>query len=330
MFGLGMDIGYSNLKLAFGDLGEASPFATSMPAIAAPASTVANLLSAEAEEDGIRVMVNGVQWVAGLPPAAVHRQARELHDAYAGSDVWMALAGAGMLAACEDRIPLLVAGLPVGHYGSESQREKLVGLLQGTHVLTRKRTVVVERAMVIPQPIGAYLDAVEWFDDASLILEGRILVLDPGFFSVDWALIEEGRYVAQASGSSLSAMSRLIETASLSIATDHGGNPGVGRMEDAVRQGKETVRVYGETVELKPYLDAAARAVATQALTELRANLRGDSAAVDLVLLAGGGAALYAEAAKVVFPKSRVAYAEDPVLANARGFWYRAAGVEGK
>jgi hypothetical protein len=45
---------------------------------------------------------------------------------------------------------------------------------------------------------------------------------------------------------------------------------------------------------------------------------------VDLVLLTGGGAATYAEATRATYPRARVVVADEPVLANVRGFWLQA------
>lgn len=42
----------------------------------------------------------------------------------------------------------------------------------------------------------------------------------------------------------------------------------------------------------------------------------------DVVLLAGGGAEAYKAAAKELFPKSRIVMTGDPLIANAKGFWF--------
>jgi plasmid segregation protein ParM len=50
--------------------------------------------------------------------------------------------------------------------------------------------------------------------------------------------------------------------------------------------------------------------------------MRDDSRNPDIVLLAGGGGEVYAEAAREIFPRSRVEVPRDPTLANARGYWF--------
>jgi len=59
-------------------------------------------------------------------------------------------------------------------------------------------------------------------------------------------------------------------------------------------------------------------------MTAIRQTLRGETREVDLVLLAGGGAATYAEATRETYPRARVVVAHEPVVANVRGFWLQA------
>lgn len=326
MFVLGMDIGYSNLKLAFGDTEKGTPFTVNLPALAAPANMVASTLfgdiGGENDGDGVRVLVKDEPWVAGLPPSAVQRHSRELHDGYVGSASWIALAHAGMVLAGVNTIDLLVVGLPVHHYEEKMHRDRLRTLLLGAHQVSLKRNVEVLRVEVVPQPIGAFLDAIQWYDNASSLEEETILTLDPGYFSTDWAMIQPGsRYAKEASGSSLNAMSRLIETARAEMAKDFGMAPTQTQVEDAIRQGRKQLRVFSDMVDLAPYLKGAAQSVAVQSLTELRTNIRHVDSAITYLLLSGGGAATYKSAAETVFPKSEVLISTDPTLANARGFW---------
>jgi plasmid segregation protein ParM len=328
MFVLGMDIGYSNLKIAFGDAAKGAPFTVNLPAIAAPASMVANTLfgdtvsESDGSGDGVRVMVKDEPWIAGLPPSAVQRHSRELHEGYVGSPSWTALAYAGMVLAGENKIDLLVVGLPVHHFEEKSYRDKLRALLKGTHQVSAKRKVEVLRVEVVPQPIGAFLDAIQWYPNAAMLEEETILTLDPGYFSTDWAMIQPGsRYAKEASGSSLNAMSRLIETARSEMAKDFGMAPSQTQVEDAIRQQRTQLRVFSDVVDLAPYLEMAAQSVAVQSLTELRASIRHVNVPITYLLLSGGGAAIYKSAAETVFPKSEVLISEDPTLANARGFW---------
>jgi len=84
------------------------------------------------------------------------------------------------------------------------------------------------------------------------------------------------------------------------------------------------VQLYGAPIELKSYVEAAAKRTATVALTALKQSLRGERRPVDVVLLAGGGAKVYEDATREAFPRARLEMSDNPVLANVRGFWAHA------
>lgn len=101
---------------------------------------------------------------------------------------------------------------------------------------------------LVPQPIGGYLDLLWSGQGGSVLEEGRILVIDPGFFSVDWVLIEEGDIRRPYSGTSLEAMSVLLDQASRLIADEHGGVVPIERIEEALRTGKGHVLLFGRAM----------------------------------------------------------------------------------
>ena len=328
---LGADIGYSNLKLAFGAADQDHPFLEILPAMAVPESLFAGSMfgASDADEsEGVRVLVNGQPWIAGIPDSKLQRRVpREIHDGYVGSDMWMALAYAGMLLPGASDIDMMIVGLPVHHYEDQGRRDRLRELLQRTHQVTAKRRVHVERVVVVPQPVGGYIEALygKWChtNDKERIVEESVLTIDPGYFSMDWTLIRPGgRYAGAASSSSLSAMSRMIEVCRKRIAQDYGSAPSASQMEEAIRQQKSSIYVFQESVDLLLYLREAAKTVATESMKEMRESMRLVDDQINHVLLAGGGADLYLEAAKAVYPKSRFLVSDRPEMANAAGFWY--------
>ena len=93
---------------------------------------------------------------------------------------------------------------------------------------------------------------------ATEIEDSRVLVVDPGFFSVDWVLISNGELRRQSCGTSLEASSVILDEAVRLIAQDFGGNVGRERLEHTLRKGHPQVRLLGERVEVAPYLKKAA------------------------------------------------------------------------
>jgi len=321
MFVLAIDIGYSNLKVVWGDVGS-NPQSWIAPSGCGPRETLSESVSGSGGHGIIQVLIGGRPWVAGVGHSLIESSVRELHADYPSTEVWEALFKAALRMAGRERVDLLVTGLPVSQHQDPAQRERLKQSLTGSHQVTPNFQVTVNRVAVLSQPTGTYLDAVATRPDLLDLFEnGRTVVLDPGFFSTDWLVIDRGRVNKASSGTSLNAMSVLIERVVASLKEATGAVIGHDRIEDALRLGQDQILVYGQWTSLKPHLDNAEQSVADAAMTELRRAMRGDASAVDVVLITGGGANHYAAAAAQVFPYSRVVIPNAPELANARGFW---------
>jgi plasmid segregation protein ParM len=319
MFVLGMDIGYSNLKLAMGESGN-SPTVSLYPAGAAPVDRLPESIGKE--DDSLRVSVDDDLWAACVNPGKFAMWNRALHQEYAQTASYRALFHASLLLSERDTVDCLITGLPVSHWLERSRREAIVAELVGRHRVTPKREVEVATVRVVPQPIGGYLDLLWSRPGEGVLEEGRVLIIDPGFFSVDWVLVEAGDIRTSSSGTSLEAMSVLLDHASRLMADEHGGIAPVERLEEALRGRRDRVLLFGRQVALHPYLEKAAERVAPVALEALRQSLRKESGSVDAVLLTGGGAALYEAIAQSLFPSNPIFVPDQPELANARGFYH--------
>ncbi len=321
---LGIDIGYSNLKLAYGNKG-ASPTTLLRPAGAAPMDRFSSRFDGKAQDDFLHVQVNGEAFIAGVAPDRAELWSRSLHADYASSASYQALFHAGLLLSEMEHIDILVTGLPVTQYLDEGRRKIITEKMVGNHQVTPKRSVTVEAVKVIPQPVGGFLDFIARGD--ADVEDARVLVIDPGFFSVDWVVIAESDLHRQSSGTSLEASSGVLEEASRLIAKDHGSNVSTEKLENAIRSGKADVLVLGQRVELSPYIEQASRKVAPVVVESIQKSLRKESESVDRVLLVGGGATFFQNAVATAFPQLSVATTKDPVFSNARGFWFMGASL---
>lgn len=321
---LGIDIGYSNLKLAFGPKGE-TPKTHLRPAGAAPTDRFGSRFDGKKQEDFLHVLVDGQEFVAGVSPDRAELWSRSLHADYTASASYEALFHAGLLLSEMERIDTIVTGLPVSQYLDEARRNAVVEQMQGSHQITPKRTVSVERVKVIPQPIGGLLDYIAQ-EDAD-IDDARVLVIDPGFFSVDWVVIAHKDLHRQSSGTSLNASSVVLEEVSRLIAKDHGSAVNTETLENAIRSGKATVLVLGQRVEVAPYIEQAAKTVGPVVVESIQKSLRTESNMPDLVVLVGGGAGFFRESVQNAFPRLSVVTPKKPVFANARGFWLMGAAL---
>ncbi len=317
---LGLDIGYSNVIAVFGD-GVEQPESIVRPSQAAPLVDIPGDSGLRAGE--VLVDIKGEPWVAFAAPGRV-QEGRELHEDYTSSDAYMALFKASLLHAAgdEDVIDVLVTGLPVSQSRDEKYVQGVVQAMTGIHQISAKRSIEVKSVVVVAQPIGTLTDIYCSSPHAEVVEESVSLVIDPGFFSVDWVLFDHKELVQKSSSSSVKAMSVLLEACNEEIAKDHGGIPGIEKIESALQSGKNFILMFGRKIELSEYLKRASEAVIPAVFTEIKQSLRFlKGRAVDCVILGGGGAALYEEYAKKEFPESLVVRPGNSVKSNAEGFY---------
>ena len=315
---LGMDIGYSNLKIAYGD-SSGQPVLSNRPAGAAPSEQIGQRVMGE--DDSIRVLVDGREFVAAINHERIENWARELHKDYSSTDSYRALFHAGLLLSGLSEIDKVVTGLPTSQYLDEKLRHRLVIMMTGEHQVTPRRKIVVKDVKIVPQPLGGFVDYLHGIADPGAIEDASILVVDPGFFSVDWVLLVNGEFKRSSSGTSLDASSVILDKAARLIAKDHGGNPGRGKIENAIRVGRATVSLYGQRVEIAPYIAQASSEIGHVVCAQLQESIRKENSEIDAIVLVGGGAQFYEAAIKGVFPLVPVSVAPEPVFANVRGFW---------
>lgn len=321
---LGLDIGYSNLKMVMGEVGK-TPKEMILPAGAGPSSKLPTQLSSGESEKAIHIMLNGESWVAGVPADFLENWERSLADNYSETLNYRALFYAALLKTGRDKIDKLVTGLPVSHYMDFAHREALAESLKGVHQVSAKRSVEVSEVVVLPQPVGAYMHLLSVSDDDLIdtMEEGNVIVLDPGYFSVDWVAMQGRALRKGSSGTSHKAMSRILEVASTLLLSEHGkGACTKEKIENAIRGGKRSVLVFGERIEIAPYMERAVSEVAPQAMSLMSQAMREEAGGADIVLLAGGGGAAFREEARKMFPRSKIILPQSPVLANAQGFWF--------
>lgn len=327
VYALGMDIGYSALKLAMGYVDSGAPKTLVLPAGAGPAEMLPRSARG-ATGSAIRVLVNGNEWVAGVEPSRLQGWTRELHEDYSATDNYKALFYAALACSEENKIDFLVTGLPSSQYKDDAIVERLRKQLVGKHQIAPKREVEVCDVVILPQPAGAYVNALQTCNDEKirrLLEDSSVLVLDPGYFSYDWALMVESDLHESSCGTSLKAMSIVLEETNTLISKQYGVAPGVDPLERRIRNGEFTVPVGADLVDVKPYFDEARASVVGYAVTEMRNQLR-NTRAPNVVIIAGGGATAWEDQANELFKEqSKIIVPENPVLANALGFWAAAS-----
>jgi plasmid segregation protein ParM len=321
-FIVGLDIGYSNVKLAYGYEGDNDPNTLVRPAHAAPLNDVKGDRSALSGE--YFVSVNDTTWLSMIAPSRSDIK-RELHANYPATDAYYALFLGALAAATQDGqvvVDKLVTGLPTQQSREPALVGALVERLKGKHQVSPKVSIEVREVVVVPQPAGILSDIYSTFEDVELLDESNLLVLDPGFYSVDWVVYNMGHLNKDASGTALEAMSAVLTEINKLIGIQYSASPGTDKIEMAFQSGKDSVVVNGNRVALAPFIEQAKLNVATEALKSTATAMRfQNESSLDFVLLGGGGGDTYKDAVSELFPAAKIIESADKVVSNAVGFW---------
>jgi plasmid segregation protein ParM len=336
---MGYDIGYSNAKGVAGFVDENRGFKQAKtfvrPVGAAP---VTDCIDADNDmtDQRVPVTLGDEQWYAFIEPAMIMRDKRELNYDYVTTKQYKAAFLAGLMEAESNTIDVLVTGLPVSQAMDEAKIKELITMMEGEHQVAAKRKVTVKKVVVRPQPSAAYIRmAYDYANDkkmSRIIREGQTVVVDPGFFSVDWVTLKQGGIIKESSGTSIRAMARVIDAAAEAISREYGAGGSVrSALERAMRDNDKELLANGEFVEYKPYLEAAAEKISRYALAQMKSDMALQDNVADLLVLAGGGAKFYKEAAKELFPECRhVITFDESVTAIAEGYFLLGQGLAAK
>lgn len=342
---LGLDIGYSNLKLAFTTASSAGELRALLKgtdeergridaelrvdAIPSGACRVEDLPGGFTVSDSqaIEVIVGEEKWMAGLDFTLTPSIHRDMSAQYKRSSEWNALLYAGLKWADVDTIDTLVLGLPCNEFyrpGSE-EAEYLKHKALGEHEVVPGKKVTVKEVIVIAQPLGSFNGYMisEANDNQKEILENATtLVVDPGYGTLDWVVIRGGRHVIhQSAGSTQLSVRAICQEVCDSLHAKYSGvsfEPTV--IESYVRNGKTKVFVNGDMRDFGPELKAATTKVGKEAFKALRSSLNKQALDAQVVILTGGGASLFQDMAKSELNADAVYTSEVSLVLNAFGY----------
>jgi plasmid segregation protein ParM len=319
-----IDLGYGNVKFTKRGSGNTSIEFHEFPALAVPAhSGHFDIQGIQIQNtDTISVEAGGRLYHVG-PDAPVLLQGvaeRELDASYARSDRYAALMRGALAYIEEPRIDYLVLGLPVSMYQREHSR--LAEVWKGTHVVPRRsrsgtQTVEAKRVMVVAQPVGAYLAAL--FEGRVAKSRGNAVVIDPGYFTVDWVVVTPTlAIVPSRCGAIHGGIATLLRALASSLDPElHSPIQNLTPLETALRH-DQPVTLYGKSFPLEPHMDIV-RARIDSLVADLVSRL-GDHSDIHQVVLAGGGAGLFAPHLQAKLPAHEIQSLDQPQLANLRGF----------
>lgn len=335
-----IDVGYFQTKFTLGRerSDKAAILTDSFPSLAPqvePAGMQTNSFSPA--HKGKIIRVGELEYFVGTDARyfATTSQPRTIPEGYSETAAYWALMYgaldqmASKTGAYEVVIEHLVVGLPCSAMGKYA--EPLKAKLQSeAHLIASssadsdgvRHRVLVRRAHVVPQPLGALFD---YGIERGNKVEGWALVVDPGGGTLDWFCASKQKANWNRSGAYPKAMLTCAYAVADSISNKLRDNVEVIERIDAAIRGRVagaegTFKVEGETHDIASHWPRV-EAVLHEAVDKMMASV-GSTADLDIVLVTGGGAGVFADFMRKRYPvlAKRIQPLENSVFANVRGF----------
>ncbi|WP_028218368.1 PRTRC system protein D [Paraburkholderia oxyphila] len=314
-----VDVGYGNTKYSYRTA--SGTVATGMfPSLAPLAPTQifwGDTESVLAARKVATINIGRIEYQVGpdVPiTAAYGRTGRALAVDYVLTDNYAALLFGAIHFSGVTRIERLVLGVSVHNMEKDSAvlKERFVG----EHDFGHGR-VVVEKVVVIPQPIGSLVHVAS-ARGSSFRRDDAHLVIDVGYFTTNWVYANGFKMDHNLSSGISGGASQISQHIAKLISREEDEEINEIELIDKALREKTPFFIYGKNIDLAPYVELAAPIIASVAM-DIRNHI-GPLPDVRSIILSGGGTALYAMAIRRAFPRVVIERIDPPCLANVRGF----------
>jgi plasmid segregation protein ParM len=275
------------------------------------------------ERDTVVVEWKGQSYEVGPDVALVSRghSTRVLDASYIRSDDYQILIRGVLKKMGLSRLDLLVLGAPLLNFDQVSTT--LQESFTGTIELGPKERVEVARVVVLPQPVGglAWSGSQAATNGVSRELTERTLMIDVGYFTVDWLVAEGTRVLPERSGSYPGGVSTLIRELANEVSRKTGEDITTMAMWEKIDRhlyAREKFTIYGKPYDLTQHAQTV-RSSVSQSVSAI-AHRIGDAKDISQMLLVGGGAKQFAEALQAMYPSMSINIVPEAPFANVRGF----------
>lgn len=323
-----IDVGYGNTKFVKDRYINSSEIGCSIFPSLAPKASSSSFAMSEGfrdKRDTSRVLVAGVEYEVG-PDSAMAlggtESGRVLIESYCETETYQALVNGALLRMDVDHIDVLVLGLPMSTW--KARKEYLKDAMTGLHQVSADREVLIERCIIAPQPLGGFYDHGMRNGSIRHMKDEVNLVIDPGFWTLDWVLAAGVTPIDQRSGAvNNGGVADLLRAVRDQLAIDFDTSEGevgsIEKIDHRLRNG-EPQRLFGRESERphREYLKIA-QSRAADALRKMMASI-GSTGDIDNIILVGGGQHIYADLIREQFPRHEIQIADNPVFSNVRGF----------
>jgi plasmid segregation protein ParM len=218
----------------------------------------------------------------------------------------------------------VATGLPVSFF--TEAKESLTHLFKGSHnVILRKnqkneteQTISVNEVKVLPQPFGTLFDLILDYNGTLVdenLAASKVGVIDIGFRTTDYIIVDNMENIDRYSGSSNTALSTAYTIISEMLRDEFKITKPIYQLDEIVRSGN--IRISGKTYNLEAINKHAFSVVAEKLLTEIN-SLWLNKWELDMVFISGGGGVTIAEYLLPNFENTTVV--KEAQFANVYGF----------
>ena len=314
-----VDVGYGNTKYAYRAAN--GEIATGMFPSLAPLAPTCTLWgdgeSVLATRKVATIIIGRIEYQVGpdVPITAANgRTGRVLADDYVLTENYAALLFGAIHFSGVTRIERLVLGVSVRNLEKDSAALKK--RFVGEHDFGHGR-VVIEKVVVIPQPLGSLVFAASTRGD-NFRRDDAHLVIDVGYFKADWVYANGFTMDHDRSGGMHGGTSHIARRIAQLISRDENEEIYEIELIDKALREKTPFFFYGKNIDLAPYIELSEPIIANFAV-DIH-NRIAPLPEVRSIILSGGGAAPYAMAIRRMFPGVVIEMIDSPCLANAQGF----------
>lgn len=322
-----IDVGYGHVKWTEGRDSDDEIIADAFPS-QAPLVTESKIKVHEWQQrDTFVIPINGKFYVVGREvkmEVGKNQELEQLDTDFALSDGYTArLYGAlnCMLPSlpASRTIDFLMLGLPLTTISQNS--DALMNRFVGEHTINRKGDkVTIKSCVVYPQPLGGYaaylMKPLERHSEPPMAL-----VIDIGYNTVDWITCEgmvDNPSLSDAVERGMSGFLREVAKEIIEVSGVPESESAVVRMLDRYMIHGGEFRLAGKLIKIEDHVHAG-HAILEQAAQAIKNNI-GVGGIIDLIIISGGGAKLYAPWIKKQFPHHEIITLPSSSLANVRGF----------
>lgn len=309
------DIGHSVTNASYGWLHEKRPTTFSFPSVT---EQLQDDQSIDIRSKDV-VEVDNNLWRVGMDYFC-RDQSSNLYWQYHRSDSFKAIFRSMLKRLKPNNVDLLVVTLPNALLLNNDEVNYLRKELEGHHNVGEK-SIFISEVYIAPSTLGAIYKFKE-HEASELELQNLDLhcigIIDVGYFSIDYCLMQQGTEQELFTGSNLDAVSRIAEFSAKKLFGEYGSIVRPEMIENSLNNNENSVLVGSQWVDISDILRDASEEVCKRSIDSIMKCWRGEVPAT--IILTGGGANMYKPYINQAFGHMHLK--QLGAKAVATGLWY--------